>query len=748
MNDSQPIAKNTRGGHDAPINDVADDLLGSFAIARALHRIIRSTPIGWSTRIGLYGRWGTGKTSVLNLLEKLEIGQESIVVRLSAWSASGESGVLSLIYEALAKKLGESGVALPWTGQAKRAVQKAKRFVAPGRAMLRAGEHAQQLPGGTAELISGAAEIAIGWTAIGADDLKRLVNELNERRVVVFIDDLDRADPRAIPKTLLALRELLDWPGFSFVLAFDKQIISRALGEYSKVFGDDADAFLAKIVDIPFELPTPSDTQVQRLTRVAFKKCCEFVPPSAIEESQKWMPHEPRGIKHIARALGILREVALRHDENELDWTGIVWWHLAAEIDIAATAWLEEQLSRNDGEWERLLFDSEKQGERDRTLREQVVQATGRALDATDAKRLGDLAVALLNRSAYINPEKFKYERRLATSEPCWTWMELRALFDKWAKAPADFEIEIAIQEAARRGSSTTSDACVELVRGAVEYHSMLLSNASESGAEIELIANLGKVRAHLDFLNYLWGENPCREIRSACEDIKGTQLLVEVVTRWVAWTRNKGEPAIRQCERKLALYAAKMANAKSALYEKTDPFWNSHLSSDARAAQIEKLWRDELRSLLLEDILLGLFEKFGVKDGLASCVTNEDSVGLWLLESPKSPIYGSKRSVSRLIAAVTGKVSKAQPQVLSENARFYLIMLLGKARNSSWAGSERIKELMNQYPNLIPSAWRTVISVRSQYRLLFELRELRKELITLGAKERQLRLPKWLLVS
>ena len=43
MNDSQPIAKNALGGHDAPINDVADDLLGSFTVARALHRIIRST---------------------------------------------------------------------------------------------------------------------------------------------------------------------------------------------------------------------------------------------------------------------------------------------------------------------------------------------------------------------------------------------------------------------------------------------------------------------------------------------------------------------------------------------------------------------------------------------------------------------------------------------------------------------------------------------------------------------------------
>ncbi len=64
---------------------------------------------------------------------------------------------------------------------------------------------------------------------VHGSDFQALQSELNGRRVIVFIDDLDRADLRLVPQLLMALRELLDLPGFIFVLAFDDEIISKAL---------------------------------------------------------------------------------------------------------------------------------------------------------------------------------------------------------------------------------------------------------------------------------------------------------------------------------------------------------------------------------------------------------------------------------------------------------------------------------------------------------------------------------------
>lgn len=105
----QPIA----GGHDAPITSPTEDLLGASKIANAIHRVILNAPESWSTRIGLYGAWGSGKTSILNLLERLEIDNGSIVVRLSAWSAVGEAGILHLLYSELTKQLRLKNIKAP-----------------------------------------------------------------------------------------------------------------------------------------------------------------------------------------------------------------------------------------------------------------------------------------------------------------------------------------------------------------------------------------------------------------------------------------------------------------------------------------------------------------------------------------------------------------------------------------------------------------------------------------------------------
>ena len=48
---------------DAPIERPEDDLLDRRAVARALHRTIDTTPREWSTRVGLYGPWGSGASA-------------------------------------------------------------------------------------------------------------------------------------------------------------------------------------------------------------------------------------------------------------------------------------------------------------------------------------------------------------------------------------------------------------------------------------------------------------------------------------------------------------------------------------------------------------------------------------------------------------------------------------------------------------------------------------------------------------
>lgn len=98
--------------------------------------------------------------------------------------------------------------------------------------------------------------------------LSELVQELVtnlDRRLVVFIDDLDRCLPEQAIGVLEALKVFLDIPGCVFVLGVDREIIERAIrmrykefalsGQASSSFPIAERDYLEKIVQVPFSLP-------------------------------------------------------------------------------------------------------------------------------------------------------------------------------------------------------------------------------------------------------------------------------------------------------------------------------------------------------------------------------------------------------------------------------------------------------------------------------------------------------------
>jgi hypothetical protein len=89
---------------------------------------------------------------------------------------------------------------------------------------------------------------AVGnWLKPDGPQVRKIRQTFGKRRVIVFIDDLDRATPELLPKLLLSLREILDLPGFTFVLAFDNEIVADGLKTANKAWGDGA-SFLDKIL--------------------------------------------------------------------------------------------------------------------------------------------------------------------------------------------------------------------------------------------------------------------------------------------------------------------------------------------------------------------------------------------------------------------------------------------------------------------------------------------------------------------
>ena len=86
-------------------------------------------------------------------------------------------------------------------------------------------------------------------------EIKKVVSsELNKhgKQIVVIVDDIDRSTSEEIRELFRTIKTLTDFPYMTYLLAFDKEIVSKALDSIHEGKGA---AYLEKIVQVHFELP-------------------------------------------------------------------------------------------------------------------------------------------------------------------------------------------------------------------------------------------------------------------------------------------------------------------------------------------------------------------------------------------------------------------------------------------------------------------------------------------------------------
>jgi predicted KAP-like P-loop ATPase len=80
-------------------------LLGRHAFARALAKAILSYEIDDSISIGLFGEWGSGKTSLINLtLEEIKVlsaQQVPLIIKFNPWNFSDQNQLIQQFFNEL-----------------------------------------------------------------------------------------------------------------------------------------------------------------------------------------------------------------------------------------------------------------------------------------------------------------------------------------------------------------------------------------------------------------------------------------------------------------------------------------------------------------------------------------------------------------------------------------------------------------------------------------------------------------------
>lgn len=265
---------------DRAVSKAEEDCYGFTHIATELARAIHGIGREGSAVIGIEGAWGTGKTSLLNLLRiALDEQQEerTYVLNISPWLDGSDTPlVASLLLPVAGIIAREEESRLSATERANLKEKNALTGTASTlmdytRATARRLAPLAQI----AAVVPGIPDASGALKALSDSDwLKEKEKTTAEMRAViaekiaaldlsfiVLLDDLDRLEPAQAVEVIRLVKSVADFPRFRYLLCYDKAVLSQAI---SQGLGVDGSLYLQKIVQIAFALPRPEAFVLRR----------------------------------------------------------------------------------------------------------------------------------------------------------------------------------------------------------------------------------------------------------------------------------------------------------------------------------------------------------------------------------------------------------------------------------------------------------------------------------------------------
>ncbi|MFI5974950.1 P-loop NTPase fold protein [Streptomyces sp. NPDC051452] len=269
---------------DDPISREQDDLLNRTSLAAAIAEEIAGMSADNGGVLAVTGKWGTGKTSLVNLVaNKLKRNETVRTIRFNPWLFSGTDQLMEFFFTELASQLQDTE-------------QKRKRFrrksVSIADAFTRYSAALSPLKFipfagaaiGTAQGISSGVSQAFGQQASVHEQRAEIIESLNRLngRIVVLIDDIDRLSQGEIRDLLRLVRLNGSFPRIIYVLCFDRAVVEAALnGE-----GVDGAAYLEKIVRTSVEVPPVTAESIADLLIRGITECLRDIPVGQLDASR------------------------------------------------------------------------------------------------------------------------------------------------------------------------------------------------------------------------------------------------------------------------------------------------------------------------------------------------------------------------------------------------------------------------------------------------------------------------------
>lgn len=263
---------------DKPVKIPSEDQFGYLSHAERIARAIHKTPPSQGNVLAIHGEWGSGKSSFLNLV-KHSLGQydesiRPIFVDFNPWWFKDHEDLAAQFLAQFAAKLRFEKGSIRAVGDLladyHSAIASAVTWTIPIPGLSKAISFVLQL---------------FKRKPKSVPELKQKISAILEKssnRILFVVDDIDRLSPNEIRELFKVIKALGDFANVTYLLAFDRGVVTSAL---KSSLGVDGDAYIEKIVQVSFSLPAIDRKYLRKMLFDGLGSILEANPGIAFSEN-------------------------------------------------------------------------------------------------------------------------------------------------------------------------------------------------------------------------------------------------------------------------------------------------------------------------------------------------------------------------------------------------------------------------------------------------------------------------------
>jgi len=240
---------------DIPIDNYDNDKLNFKPFAKKVANGILNYNQDETLIFSIEGKWGSGKTSLMNLIEN-QIKNEVEILHFNPWLLTDINQVIKLFFDELIKALSYGSFKVKLNEDIKKDLKTLANIILPESLTIKVPF------------------MNIGYKpkdvllSNNEESLEKIKSKINgylkelDKKIVIIIDDIDRLTDNETEFIFRLIKGIADFDNLIYILLYDKKIIAKSLEEIKKGNGEQ---YLDKIVQYSLSVPKPHTLTIQNL---------------------------------------------------------------------------------------------------------------------------------------------------------------------------------------------------------------------------------------------------------------------------------------------------------------------------------------------------------------------------------------------------------------------------------------------------------------------------------------------------